>query len=83
MYEISVSQARQTLPQVIDQARYLHEPVYIHKHGKRVAAVIDADDLDRLIDIAEDVQDAAEAQAAIDEGGDPIPWEEVKKNLGL
>jgi len=32
---------------------------------------------------AEDADDAAEADAAVDEPGESIPWEQVKTNLGL
>jgi hypothetical protein len=33
--------------------------------------------------VAEDAEDAAEADAAMDEPGDPIPWEQVKAELDL
>lgn len=42
--------------------------------------------LDRLIELAEDVIDAAEAGTARAElagGADPVPWDEVKRDLGL
>jgi hypothetical protein len=45
--------------------------------------VIDAEDLDRLIELAEDAVDIAEARAALEEEGESIPWEEVKADLGL
>jgi hypothetical protein len=32
---------------------------------------------------AEDAKDAAEADAAMDEPGESIPWEQVKAELGL
>lgn len=84
---LSVSQARQQLAAVIDRARATHEPVYLERHGRRVAAVIDADDLDRLIELAEDMEDiraAAAARREMAETADaPIPWEQVKAELGL
>lgn len=84
---LSVSQARQQLAEVIDRARETHEPVYLARHGRRVAAVIDADDLDRLIALAEDMTDIRAAEAAREEmratGDAPIPWEQVKADLGL
>jgi len=45
--------------------------------------VIDAEDLDRLMELAEDAIDIAEARAAVEEEGESIPWEEVKADLGL
>jgi prevent-host-death family protein len=84
---LSVSQARQQLAAVIDRARATHEPVYLERHGRRVAAVIDADDLDRLIELAEDMEDIRAAAAArremVETADAPIPWEQVKAELGL
>ncbi|MBF6620528.1 MAG: type II toxin-antitoxin system Phd/YefM family antitoxin [Patulibacter sp.] len=84
---LSVSQARQQLAAVIDRACTNHEPVYLERHGRRVAAVIDADDLDRLIELAEDMVDMRAAEAARQEmratTETPIPWGQVKADLGL
>ena len=83
MSDITVTEARERLADVIDEARRNHEPVFIYRRGKRLAAVIDAEDLDRLVELAEDAVDIAEARAALEEEGDSIPWGEVKKALGL
>lgn len=86
MSEITVSDARARLADVVDTARVGHDPVYLTRRGQRVAAVIDADDLDRLIAAAEDLRDIQTAQAArveIAEGDPMIPWEQVKADLGL
>jgi prevent-host-death family protein len=86
MSDISVSDARARLADVVDTARVEHDPVYLTRRGQRVAAVIDAEDLDRLIAAAEDLADieaAAAARAELDEGARAIPWEQVKADLGL
>jgi prevent-host-death family protein len=83
MTNVTVSEAREHLADVIDEARRQHEPVYLHRRGKRLAAVIDAEDLDRLIELAEDAIDIAEARAALEEEGESISWDEVKADLGL
>ncbi len=80
---MSVSEARSQLADVIDLVRRNHEPVYLRRRGKRVAAVVDADDLDHLVELAEDAIDIAEARAALEEEGESIPWEQVKAELGL
>jgi prevent-host-death family protein len=84
---LSVSEARQQLAAVIDRARAEHSPIYLARRGKRVAAVIDADDLDRILELAEDMEDVRAAEAARAEmkatGEVPIPWEQVKADLGL
>ena len=52
-----------------------------------MAAVIDADDLDQILELAEDMADiraAAAARAEMQATGEaPIPWEQVKADLGL
>ena len=84
---LSISEARENLASVIDRARTEHRPVFLSRRGRRVAAVIDADDLERLLDLAEDMADIRAAEAARAEmhetGVAPIPWDEVKADLGL
>jgi hypothetical protein len=57
------------------------------RRGRRVAAVIDADDLDQILELAEDMADiraAAAARAEMQATGEaPIPWTQVKADLGL
>lgn len=84
---LSISDARTQLAAIIDRARADHQPVYIARRGRRVAAVIDADDLDRILELAEDMADIRAAEQARAEmkatGAMPIPWDEVKADLGL
>ncbi len=85
MAELTVTDARARLADVVDEARVRHDPIYLTRRGQRVAAVIDADDLDRLIEAAEDLADIEAARAAraeVDAEG-AIPWEQVKADLGL
>jgi len=85
MAEITVTDARARLADVVDQARVRHDPVYLTRRGQRIAAVIDADDLQRLIEAAEnlaDIEAARAARAEIEVGG-TIPWDEVKADLGI
>jgi prevent-host-death family protein len=84
---ISVTEARKRLAEVIDQAHAGHEPVYLTRRGRRIAAVIDADDLEGILELAEEMADIRAAQTAraeMEETGElPIPWEQVKADLGL
>lgn len=84
---MTVTHARSRLSEAVDTARVSHEPVYLLRRGRRVAALIDAEDLARLIKAAEDLEDLRAADAArseMDESGEgPVPWEEVKAELGL
>jgi len=87
MSEMTVSEARARLADVIDQARVEHDPVFLTRRGRRIAAVVDASYLEQLIEAAEDLSDleavaAARAEMA-ETGEDAIPWEQVKADLGL
>jgi prevent-host-death family protein len=84
---MTVTDARARLAEVVDGARVNHQPVFLTRRGKRVAAVVDADDLAALIEAAEDLADIEAARAARREmaetGEAPIPWDDVKADLGL
>jgi len=83
---MSVTAARARLADVVDAARVRHSPVYLTKRGRRIAALIDAEDLDRLIEAAEELADLEQVRLAREEmaaGQEPIPWEQVKADLGL
>ena len=82
--DLPVSVARSRLDEIVDDARARHEPVFLTRRGRRVAAVIDADDLERLTQAAEDLADIEAADAArveIAKHG-TIPWNEVTADLG-
>lgn len=86
MTEMTVTDARARLADAVDAARIGHDPVYLTRRGRRVAAIIDADDLERLIAAAEgltDIEAARSAREELDSGSAPIPWEQVKADLGL
>ena len=85
MLDLPVAVARSWLDEVVAGVRARHEAVFLTLRGCRVAAVIDADDLERLIQAAEDLADieaADVARAEIAEHG-TIPWDELNADLGL
>jgi prevent-host-death family protein len=87
MSELTVSEARARLADVVDEARVGHDPVFLTRRGRRVAAVVDAGQLEELIEAFEDLADiraASEARAEMaDADQEPVPWEQVKADLGL
>ncbi|MDO5504571.1 MAG: type II toxin-antitoxin system Phd/YefM family antitoxin [Actinomycetia bacterium] len=85
MTELSISDARARLADVIDEARVGRAPVFLTRRGRRIAAVIDAGVLEHLIEAAEDLADIEAARAARLEIGTEgsLPWAEVKADLGL
>ena len=90
---IGLTAARTHLSDLVALSIETRTPVYLERRGKRVAAIIAADDLDTLLEMAEDLADIRAADAARIEavganaqtgGADTsIPWEEVKAELGL
>ncbi len=83
----SVTDARNQLATIIDAVHSGHQPIYVTRRGQRVAAVIDAEDLGKILELAEDMADIRAAEASRAEmqatGEAPIPWEQVKADLGL
>lgn len=84
---LSVSDARDQLASIINRVQVDHEPVFLSRRGRRVAAVIGADHLERLMELAEDMADIRAAEESREEmrrtKTAPTPWEQVKADLGL
>ena len=53
MPDLPVSVACSQLDEIVDDVRARHEPVFLTRCGRRVAAVIDVEDLERLTQAAE------------------------------
>lgn len=70
---------------IIDDARTA--PVYLTRRNRPVAAVVDAGQLEQLLEDAEELADIRAVDAAWDEteklGETPVPWDDVKRDLGL
>jgi prevent-host-death family protein len=81
MSDMTATDAREHFSEAL--AASSREPVFITRHGKRVAALVTAEFYDRAIEALEDAEDIAAARAALDEDGPSIPWEVVKADLGL
>ncbi|HEX3900981.1 MAG TPA: type II toxin-antitoxin system Phd/YefM family antitoxin [Mycobacteriales bacterium] len=81
MSEITASDAREHFADAL--AAVGREPVFITKHGKRVATLVTSDFYERAIEALEDADDIAAAHAALDEDAESIPWETVRAELGL
>lgn len=82
--ELSVTDARERFSEVVETAE--REPVFLTKHGRRQAVVLSAAQYDRILERVEDAEDLAaadNAMAAVLAGEPTIPWEDVKRDLGL
>lgn len=82
MLRIKASDARQDFAELLNRVAYSGERVVLHRRGKNVAALVSLEDLE-LLRALEDRLDNQAAEAALAEGGEPVPWEKVKADLGL
>ena len=86
MTRMAASKARQDFSETLNQVAYKGKRIVLHRRGKDVAALVPVEDL-ALIEKIEDRIDLEEAEKILAEmenkGEKPIPWEQVKKNLGL
>lgn len=55
---------------------------YVTHHGERLAAIVPAHMVEALEEL-EEAEDIAAAEAALAEGGDPIPLEVLRRELGV
>lgn len=82
MKRLNASVAREEFSELLNQVSYLGERIIVHRRGKNVAALVSLEDL-QLIQEIEDRLDNAAADAALEEPGESIPWEQVKKDLSI
>lgn len=80
MSTMPVSEARASLPAVIDEAAT--QSVTLERHGKAVAVVISPERYDELMDAWEELEDIAAFDEAIASDLPTIPWHVVKVDLG-
>ena len=75
---------RRGVSAVLSRVEYGGERVAVTRHGKPVAAVVPLEDLE-ILEALEDALDLNGAQKALAEvrKRGSIPWEQVKKELGL
>ena len=82
MKELPVSEARENLADVIEEAARTRHPIAITRRGKRVAVLLDPAEYERLTSSLEDALDLAMLKIVREED-DFVPWELAKQDLGL
>lgn len=83
--KLSTSQARAQFADIVNRAAYGGERTVLHRQKKPVAAVIPYEEyelLERIIEERENAIDIRLARKARKEKG-LIPWDQVKRDLGL
>lgn len=83
---IGIAEIRNNLADALNRVIYAGERVVLERRGKPAAAIVSLDDL-AMLEAIEDGEDVKAAKRAIAEmkrkGEKPIPFAEVKKQLGL
>ena len=82
MTTIPISEAREHLADLGNRVALRGERVVVERRGKNLFALVPMEDVD-LLERLEDETDIRLARKALKEGGRNIPWEKVRKDLGL
>ena len=80
MATMNISAARDKLPDAVELART--EAVFLERYGHPAAVLLSPERYEQLLAAWEDAEDVAAFDAAMDEEGPNIPWEQVKADLG-
>ena len=80
MAEISITDARASLPEVIERAQT--EAVFVTRHGKPQAVLVSPERYDALMDALEEQEDVIAFDAALAEAGESISWDQARADLG-
>jgi prevent-host-death family protein len=77
---MAVSEAREHLSEAVETAA--REPVVLERYGQPAAVMVSPERYEQLMDALEDAEDESLFDAAMAEGGENIPWDTVKADLG-
>ncbi len=84
MTRLTITEARETLADILNRVAFQGERIVLLRHGKEAAALVSVEDLKALEEL-EDHLDNEAADVALMEAEEKgtVPWEEVKKRLGM
>ena len=84
MSHLTAAKARDNFSEVLSSVAYSKERIVLTRRGKNLVAVIPMEDLD-LIERLEDHFDLETARAGLTHAKKhgTVPWEKIKKELGL
>lgn len=78
--KITTADARKKFSNIINRVAFGNESFVLTRRGEPIAALVSMKELTLLREV-EDKIDIEDAWKAKNEPGDPIPWEELKKEL--
>jgi len=82
MARLTASQLREDMATAINKVAFGGERIVLQRNNKDVAALVPMEDLTLLKEL-EDRADFGEIKKALAEPGSNIPWEDIKKELGI
>ncbi len=82
MVHVLSSELRKNLSDAINRVMYAGERVTIMRRNRPLAVLVSVEDA-AMLEQLEDRMDLAAAQKALTEGGESIPWDDAKRQLGL
>ena len=80
--KITTADARKKFSNIINRVAFGKESFILTRRGEPIAALVSVEELKILREL-EDKIDIEDAWKAKNEAGEPIPWEELKKELEL
>lgn len=82
MTRLTASKLREDMATAINKVAFGGERIVLQRNNKDVAALVPMEDLTLLQEL-EDRADLEEIKKALAEPGSNIPWEDIKKELGI
>jgi prevent-host-death family protein len=82
MRRCNMAEMRKNLSEVVSRAAFGGERIIIGRRERDLAAIVPIEDLE-LLEFLEDQEDVKAAMRTLKKGEKGIPWEKVKKELGL
>jgi prevent-host-death family protein len=84
MGQVNTVNARAQFSEIINRAAFGKERVTLTRRGKEIVAVVPIEDV-QLLEALEDKIDLEEARASLAEAKKKgtVPWEKIKKELGI
>jgi prevent-host-death family protein len=82
MTRVSTTAARKNFSGTLERVARKGERILLQRGGKDIAAIVSVEDLE-LLEELEDRRDVEDARVALREPGPSIPYEQVRRELGL
>ncbi|MDO8304093.1 MAG: type II toxin-antitoxin system Phd/YefM family antitoxin [Sedimentisphaerales bacterium] len=82
MTTLTISNARQELPELVNKVAYGGERICLKRRNKPLAVLVSLDDL-KLIEYLEDQLDIAAAHKALAKKSKTVTLEQLKERLGI